>query len=515
MRLAAFTFTTLTVGSIFVFACVGDTATPPASTNPDSSTCAKQCSGVCASGTDPATGCGGAACDPCPTKAHQPATCQAGACALGACDKGYAGCNSAVPGCETATDTDPKNCGGCNIVCGATNTTTVACTSGQCAYTCSGNFAHCSKDPSSGCETDLGLDKLNCGACGHSCQGGACAAGTCQPLLVAGDPLKDTGLNAQYGITALNGFVYGTNWYGTTVPGGVVFKVPTDGSYSGKAPPWTISPNIKASGTGVFSNGKDFAYEIYREDFVGVSPGIWAYNTGTDKSVNIVKGLGSLNKCPQDPGSSIVSVAFDSTYVYWTNQQAPGAPANVNPCPGVFRASAIDGSGQQVFLQTDQFTALLADGGSVYLMDRTDGALHAALGASLGTTSTLATFTKGDSFVLAADATYIYVADQTAKKVYRTKKVGAGMPDDLSMKLTMPEACNAGFLVDDTRVYCASNTKIYSILKDGSSSAVTTMATIGNGDITYGPLTQDTTSLYWATAGAQGGAHSAIYKLAK
>jgi hypothetical protein len=522
-------------------ACVGDSSTSDGGT--DSSTCSKVCNDTCVSGNDPATGCGGTDCAACPTLAHQTSVCTAGACAAGTCATGFLDCDPKTPGCETPED--GNNCGKCGAKCGTTNTTAVSCgtstasdagagdasagdasadassdagtsTDLSCQFTCSGNFFHCSTDPSTGCETDLGLDKNNCGACGHSCQGGACASGTCQPLLIAGDPLTPLGIDPQYGITQLNGFVYAINWYAS---GGLVFKVPTDGSYGGKAPPWVYGAGINASGSGIFSNGTDFAFGIYRQDTGGPAPGIYAFTTSNNAVKNIVAGQGSLNTCPQNPGSSIVSVALDTNYVYWTNQQAPGAPPNVNPCPGIYRASAVDGTGRVQVLTTDQFTALLADGGSVYMLDRTDSTLRAALGSTLGTTSTLATFpTVGstDPFGLAVDSTYAYVAHGTQKKVYRVKKVGGGTPQDITPSGgTLTENCAQGFIVDNAKIYCMSMKKIYSFNKDGSSTSETTMATIPNNDSTYGPLTQDATSIYWANAGLTSGTYTAVFKLAK
>lgn len=43
---------------------------------------------------------------------------------------------------------------------------------------------------------DLGSDPLSCGACGHSCLGGACTAGACQPFEVAQEPSKVLGVLA-------------------------------------------------------------------------------------------------------------------------------------------------------------------------------------------------------------------------------------------------------------------------------------------------------------------------------
>lgn len=531
-RLAA-----LVVPCFVVLACVGDNNSGDA--GPDAS-CIRTCNGVCAPNmNDPATGCGAADCTPCPTLANQASTCVANACAPAACNSGYLDCDPNKPGCETPEDA--KNCGKCGVVCGTTNTSAVACSTGasggdagtsdaatsdaatsdagtggplSCQFTCTGNFTHCSADPSTGCETDLGVDKLNCGACGHSCQGGACAAGTCQPLLIAGDPLTPLGLNAQYGITQLNGFIFGLNWYGG--PGGIIFKVPTDGSFGGKAPPWVYGAGLSVSATGIFSNGTDFAYGIYRQDSGGPAPGIYAFTTSNNTSHSIVTGGGSTNTCPQDPGTNLVSVAIDTNYVYWTNIRYALYPS---PCPGIYRASSVDGTGRIQVLTSDIFTALLADSGSVYMLDASDSTLKAALGSTLATTSTLATFPAvggGDPFSLAVDATYAYVFHGTQHKVYRVKKVGGGTPEDITPAHgTLAENCISGFIVDNTKIYCASRTKVYSFNKDGTSTTETTMATVSNGDITYGPLTQDTTSIYWANAGVTSGTYSAVYKLAK
>ena len=78
------------------------------------------------------------------------------------------------------TSTDPHNCGGCGVVCGTANTTLVTCAGGVCVPTCVAGFAHCTSNPSDGCETNIGTDVNNCGACGHVCaMGQSCAGGVC------------------------------------------------------------------------------------------------------------------------------------------------------------------------------------------------------------------------------------------------------------------------------------------------------------------------------------------------
>jgi hypothetical protein len=42
-------------------------------------------------------------------------------------------------------------------------------------------------DGGAGCHGDLASDRLNCGACGHSCLGGECSKSRCQPVTIAQD----------------------------------------------------------------------------------------------------------------------------------------------------------------------------------------------------------------------------------------------------------------------------------------------------------------------------------------
>lgn len=72
------------------------------------------------------------------------------------------------------TQTDPDNCGGCDVHCPAGD----VCTQGVCSLFCSGGTVRCSTD----C-TNLRDDPLNCGACGVSCgPGAACVDAGCTQL---------------------------------------------------------------------------------------------------------------------------------------------------------------------------------------------------------------------------------------------------------------------------------------------------------------------------------------------
>ena len=116
--------------------------------------------------------------------AHATPACVAGACAIAACDAGFADCNHwSGDGCEVPVAADLKNCGACGNLCTAINGT-AACVKGVCQIACKPGFGNCDGDAANGCEVNLLGDDGNCGACGNACAAAhgksACAAGACQ-----------------------------------------------------------------------------------------------------------------------------------------------------------------------------------------------------------------------------------------------------------------------------------------------------------------------------------------------
>lgn len=130
-------------------------------------------------GTDP-TNCGG--CGKVCSIPNGVPLCSAGACAIAACNPGYANCdNNVANGCETNTNTSLTNCGSCGLVCTVANGVPL-CSAGACAVaSCNAGYANCDNNAANGCEVNTTNDRNNCGSCGLVCAAGKnCVASVCK-----------------------------------------------------------------------------------------------------------------------------------------------------------------------------------------------------------------------------------------------------------------------------------------------------------------------------------------------
>jgi hypothetical protein len=285
---------------------------------------------------------------------------------------------------------------------------------------------------------------LNCGRCGHSCLGGACAAGKCQPLTIATDP----------GLGAVT--VDATNVYFVAENAGVLRKIPLAGGApvalynTGRAPHdlaiagtslyWTdqfsaggYSIPLNAANTvgggadaaravTLTPNGPHFIRTSTVELFdltltqslaaftnTGASPAIvsdatytyWAagkqirrVQRPTTSVTNVVTGLA------EDP----TALAISATHVYWAT------PTSVQRAPiGIASGWTI----ATITSATETAAASIAvDATDVYWLDLTTGALRRAP-ITGGTPETLATFTKQ-----LVDAPYPHQIALTADAIY-------------------------------------------------------------------------------------------------
>jgi hypothetical protein len=128
--------------------------------------------------------CAPSATETCDTYGSQTCT---SSCAWGACS-----CPSApvcTPNAVQCSGNGVQTCNGCGQWGAAQAcTTTVAnatdtCVNGVCMQTCNSGYAACG---GAACSVNMQTNGANCGSCGHSCLGGGCAGGLCQPIALAG-----------------------------------------------------------------------------------------------------------------------------------------------------------------------------------------------------------------------------------------------------------------------------------------------------------------------------------------
>ncbi|HOX45505.1 MAG TPA: choice-of-anchor D domain-containing protein [Myxococcota bacterium] len=113
---------------------------------------------------------------------HASAECVASACRVLQCEAPWDDCDGQdVNGCERNLEADPENCNGCGNVCTFPNAPALCvagvCTPGECAPP----FIDCDGLEPNGCETNTDIDEANCGGCGLPCSDPAesCTDGLC------------------------------------------------------------------------------------------------------------------------------------------------------------------------------------------------------------------------------------------------------------------------------------------------------------------------------------------------
>ena len=336
---------------------------------------------------------------------------------------------------------------------------------------CAAHTAHCSTSPAGACDVHTDTDPGNCGACGHSCLGGACNAGQCAPVaLVSGQTgaaylvtdaahvywtnqtagtVMQANLDGSAMITLATGqttpFMIASNattvfWTNTTTPAGAVGSVPIGGGAVVYVATAQDAPRGLALGdTHVYwLNTGTVNGDLDRANFDGSNRERLADPVagGGGKDMAVFADFvywangndGTIRRAPTIGGTvdSIVvgqikpqAVAVDATGLYFTNYAVAGGGGNVVQLPA--------GGGEPSVIAADQPGArrIALDKDFVYWTNELDGTVRKApivapaMGARPVTTVAQA---QGAPFGIAVDDKAIYWTNNSGGQVMKVAK---------------------------------------------------------------------------------------------
>jgi hypothetical protein len=285
------------------------------------------------------------------------------------------------------------------------------------------------------------VDPANCGACGHSCQGGTCAAGRCQPLVLA------TGQSSLLSLAVDTTNVYwsgGRNIVaadGAMPPAGVLKCAIGGCGQHPLALPGAIwaQAEVASDGTDVYYNTLDFegllecsisgcaggtqiqsdmeevglAVDPLRRNVYWIAQisneGVYRYTVGGAVAVSVT---------PDSQTRATTPLAADANYVYFVEVETSGA-SEIEQCAvnSAFRSCVTLAVVAADASTSASISSLVVNASTVYWSQAssTGGSIWScAIGGCAGTPSLLASDLAGDTLTLAADDAHFYYAAPTA-----------------------------------------------------------------------------------------------------
>lgn len=364
-----------------------------------------------------------------------------GSACQGVCAQGQTQCPSSSAGVQNCTTT-------------GTWSTPVACNTPQ---ICQSGACVCPSGTPNACNNDctnFQTDRFNCGSCGHSCQGGQCSAGVCQPFTLF-----------THGATPVNIAVSSSGVYYTdSASGGFVYSTPLNGGSSSVA-------STFGGDCGVMGLYLD-ATNIYGITRAGNCQGLAA---GTLRRAPLPGG--SATTVSSSLGATFPTQAWrcmtgDATNLYYTNYE----PQNVYRVPkaggsATALASNLPGAPKGITVQ----------GSSLYWA-ATFGTLGVMQMATSGGTITRLTTSVTGAFI-AADATHVYYVNSGSLM----KLPAAG-----GSAVTLATNATGPLVLDTNNVFFASSSSVMMIAKTGGTATTLAPSTFAPVDIAV-----DATGVYW------------------
>jgi hypothetical protein len=286
----------------------------------------------------------------------------------------------------------------------------------QPSLTCEGGLSACG----AAC-VDVTTDGANCGACGHSCLGGACQSSACQPVTLA------AGLNAPAPIALSSSEIFVGGYL--SAPSGYVAGIPLAGG----------ALMLLVTGQYDVRHLTVDAQHIY-----------WVnrFTSGSVEMANLDGSSPTVLAAAQDEPWDVV---VDATTVYWTNASVIAGGGAVNAC-------AIAGCGgvpTPVAAGRPRPMGLRLSGGRLFWVEANAGTLVTCPTAGCGALGpTILASGQSDPQSLTIDAANAYWISDVDGSVLTCPLTG-GVPTMLGTSVRTPVLTNA-IAVDATSVYWTS-----------------------------------------------------------
>ena len=321
-----------------------------------------------------------------------------------------------------------------------------------------------------GCGADVSaVDPLNCGACGHSCLGGGCDGGTCQPVTLAAT-------NGLIGLALDSTFIY---WADNEA--GAIHKIAKALTQQGTPTVVVAAQNVQgvaSDGTYLYWTNKVAAGHVMRALPTGTGLATiasnqnqpdWIASNGstvawTNQGANQVMAapVDASNATPVqlnttgENGALPAGIAIDSANVYYATKNSGGGLAEAVPIAG----------GPVSELGSATYVGIAVDSSNVYWTGGFSNPI-VSQNTRAGTTATVKIIATGSALTcplgIASDGANVYFIDNGTDgagnivagtgALYRVPIGNGGtLPPALVSGLTDPQ----GIAVDDSAVYWVS-----------------------------------------------------------
>jgi hypothetical protein len=336
-----------------------------------------------------------------------------------------------------------------------------------------------------------GTDANNCGSCGHSCLGGTCAAGKCQPATIVtgvGDNPVVLGVDTQY--------VY---YRAAPIPGsaGVFSRV--------------ARTAVAGSGTELFfPEFNDMLYGV-----IGTSLVFKSYNTGNVAVCSIVNPASSTTSCATTFND--VPNSFYGHIIPWRSPSGPdfayqNHQDSADPLDIFWTSTSLAPIKQVSDSDADAYYGdFFVAQNLVYWMSTSNNVTSLwvanSSNSSIGIGTKLATGLSGSLGIADANAQSVLLWDNSGSGIiYRLAAGTQASPTVLTSMVTPPS--NLLATEDASWVYWFDSTG--NLSRCSPSNCANTKTVIATGQQPNAALYQDATALYWGNTSP-----AAIIRLAK